>query len=85
MYATEVYATVQMPSCLSSSRSGVCVCKKCWFQSVVKASKTVRTVVSSVSLMTVLTSDHLECCCSAVMICIQYHKPEQLLWCLHET
>jgi hypothetical protein len=50
-----------------------------------KASKAVRTVVSSVSLMTLLTSDHLECCCSAVMICIQYHEPEQLLWCQHES
>jgi hypothetical protein len=35
-----------------------------------KASLAVRTVVSSASLLTVVTSDHLECCCSSVMICI---------------
>jgi hypothetical protein len=40
-----------------------------------KASVAVRTVVSSASMLTVVTSDHLECCCSSVMICILYHEP----------
>lgn len=35
-----------------------------------KASKAVRPAISSVSLMTLLTSDHLKCCCSAATISI---------------
>jgi hypothetical protein len=44
--------------------------------------KAVRTVISSASLMTLLTSDHLKCHCSAVAISIQagYH-----LWGLYEA
>jgi hypothetical protein len=40
-----------------------------------KASKTVRTVISYVSLSSLLTSDHLECCCIAAAI--SCNKPEQ--------
>jgi hypothetical protein len=42
--------------------------------------KAVRTVISSASLMTLLTSDHLKCHCSAVAISIQYHKADCHLW-----
>jgi hypothetical protein len=42
------------------------------------APKAVRTVISSESLMTLLPSDHVKCCCSAVIISCQYHTPEQL-------
>jgi hypothetical protein len=47
--------------------------------------KAVRTVISSVSLMTLLTSDHLKCHCSAVAISIQYDKADYHFWGLHEA
>jgi hypothetical protein len=47
--------------------------------------KAVRTVISSVSLMTLLTSDHLKCHCSAVAISIPYHKADYHLCGLHEV
>jgi hypothetical protein len=47
--------------------------------------KAVRTVISSVSLMTLLTSDHLKCHCSAVAISIPYHKADYHLCGLHEA
>jgi hypothetical protein len=45
-----------------------------------KALKAVRTVISSASLMTLLTSDHLKCHCSAVVIGIQYDKADCRMW-----
>jgi hypothetical protein len=47
--------------------------------------KAVRTVISSASLMTLLTSDHLKCHCSAVAISIQYNKADYHLWGLHKA
>jgi hypothetical protein len=47
--------------------------------------KAVRTVISSASLMTLLTSDHLKCHCSAVAISIQFNKADHHLWGLHEA
>ena len=49
-----------------------------------KASKAVRPAISSVSLMTLLTSDHLKCC-SAVIISTKCHRSEQYLSALYET
>jgi hypothetical protein len=47
--------------------------------------KAVGTVISSASLMTLLTSNHLKCHCSAVAISIQYNKADYYLWGLHEA
>jgi hypothetical protein len=47
--------------------------------------KAVGTIISSVSLMTLLTSDHLKCHCSAVAISIQYHKADYHLCSLPEA
>jgi hypothetical protein len=47
--------------------------------------KAVRTVISSASLMTLLTSDHLKCHCSAVAISFQYNKAVYHLWGLHKA
>jgi hypothetical protein len=44
-----------------------------------------RTVISSVSLMTLLTSDHLKCHCSAVAVSILYHKADYHLCGLYEA
>jgi hypothetical protein len=50
-----------------------------------KAYKAVRTVISSASLMTLLTSDHLKCHCSAVAISIQFLETDYHFLGLHET
>jgi hypothetical protein len=47
--------------------------------------KAVRTVISSMSLMTLLTSDHLKCYCSTVAVSIQYNKADYHLWGLREA
>jgi hypothetical protein len=43
--------------------------------------KTVRSVVSSVLLMTVLTSGHVKCCCPAVTISIQLSQSRPTFLC----
>jgi hypothetical protein len=50
-----------------------------------KALKAVRTVISSASLMTLLTSDHLKCHCSAVAISIQFLETDYHFGGLHKT
>jgi hypothetical protein len=50
-----------------------------------EAYKAVRTVISSVSLMTPLTSDHLKCHCSAVAISSQFLETDYHFVGLHET
>jgi hypothetical protein len=41
-----------------------------------KAAKAVRIVISGVSFMNLLTSDHLGYCCSAVGLSCPFHKPK---------
>jgi hypothetical protein len=45
----------------------------------------VRTVISSVSLMAMLKSDHVKCHCSAVAISIRCNKADYHLQGLHEA